>query len=251
MTLYEAPKEARTLMRSSPKRFAVPALGAVAAVVLFAVVGAAVAPAALKHGATTKPASSPKTTLITVTAGKPSELAFKLSKSSMLPVGLITFKVTDMGVAFHNFRLCAKPVASPTSVANACAGKSTPLLKHGQSATLTVRILKSGMYEFLCTVSGHAAAGMKGLLGVGVAVTASQQKAASTTGTSTTPTSGGGGGGATTPTTTTPTTTRPGSGGGGGNASGCPPGVTIPTSGAADADGDELGTEPDDNDGCV
>jgi hypothetical protein len=27
--------------------------------------------------------------------------------------------------------------------------------------------------------------------------------------------------------------------------------VTIRTSGAADADGDELGTEPDDNDGCV
>jgi cytochrome c2 len=52
-------------------------------------------------------------------------------------------------------------------------------------------------------------------------------------------------------TTTTGTTTRPSSGGGGGNASGCPPGVTIQTSGASDADGDELGTEADDNDGCI
>jgi hypothetical protein len=61
--------------------------------------------------------------------------------------------------------------------------------------------------------------------------------------TATTTTAAGGGGS---------TTTRPGSGGGGGaNATGCPPGVTIATSGAADGDGDELGTEVDDNDGCV
>ena len=43
-----------------------------------------------------------------------------------------------------------------------------------------------------------------------------------------------------------------GSGGGGsGDTSGCPPGTTIKTSGACDADGDELETEPDDNDGCI
>ena len=51
---------------------------------------------------------------------------------------------------------------------------------------------------------------------------------------------------------TTTTSGRPGSGSaGGGNSSGCPPGVTIQTSGNADADGDEMGTEPDDNDGCI
>jgi hypothetical protein len=51
----------------------------------------------------------------------------------------------------------------------------------------------------------------------------------------------------------TSTGPKTGSGGGsaGGDTSGCPPGVTIKSSGAADADGDELGTEPDDNDGCV
>jgi mono/diheme cytochrome c family protein len=59
-------------------------------------------------------------------------------------------------------------------------------------------------------------------------------------------------GGAPPPTYAGGGTTGSGGGGGGGTASsGCPPGVTIQTSHNADADGDELGTEPDDNDGCV
>jgi len=69
-------------------------------------------------------------------------------------------------------------------------------------------------------------------------------------------TTGGGGGGTTTTTSgggggTTTTPKSSGGGGGGGDTSGCPPGVTIKSSGVSDADGDELGTEPDDNDGCV
>jgi hypothetical protein len=116
-------------------------------------------------------------------------------------------------------------------------------LHHGQSATLIVKFSLSGKYEFLCTVTGHAAAGMKGLLGVGVTVTTAEEKSAATAG------SGSGTGGSTGGTTTTP---RGSSGGGGtGDTSGCAPGVTIKSSGASDADGDELGTEPDDNDGCV
>jgi plastocyanin len=178
--------------------------------------------------------------VITVVAGKPSELAFKLSKTSMVPVGTITFKVTNMGVAFHDFKVCTIPVPTAAGVQNACFGKSTPTLKHGQSATLTVPISLAGKYEFLCTIPGHAAAGMKGLLGVGVVVAPTEQLTAAHAGTQS-----GGGGGVT-------TTTKPGSGGAsGGDTSGCPPGVTIRSSGAADADGDELGTEPDDNDGCV
>ena len=55
------------------------------------------------------------------------------------------------------------------------------------------------------------------------------------------------GGVTTTPTTTTTKT----GGGGGGTVNPCPPGQTIQTGGNTDADGDELGTEPDDNDGCV
>ena len=36
----------------------------------------------------------------------------------------------------------------------------------GNKATLTVNLTKAGKYEYLCTVSGHAAAGMKGLITV-------------------------------------------------------------------------------------
>jgi uncharacterized cupredoxin-like copper-binding protein len=224
-------------------RFTVPALGgAGVAVGLLAAVGTGSAPAALKPAAAVNHSASSKVNIITVTAGKPSELAFKLSKTSLVPAGTITFKVTNMGVAFHNFKVCTIPVPGAAGAKNACFGKSTPLLKHGQSATLTLKLTLAGKYEFLCTVTGHAAAGMKGLLGVGVAVATSEEKAAATAGGS----SGSGGGGGTS------TTPRGGSGGGGtGDTSGCAPGVTIKSSGAADADGDELGTEPDDNDGCV
>jgi uncharacterized cupredoxin-like copper-binding protein len=234
-------------MRRLPLRVTVPALGVCLAVGLLAALGTASAPAAVKSAAAVKPAANPKVTVITVTAGKPSELAFKLSKTSMVPAGAVTFKVTNMGVAFHNFKLCAKPVASADAATNACTGKATAILKHGQSATLTLTLSKSGKYEFLCTVSGHAAAGMKGLLGIGVPVASAEEKIAATAGST-----GSTGGTGSTPTpTTTPTTTKPSSGGGNPDATGCPPGVTVKSSGNADADGDELGTEPDDQDGCV
>jgi uncharacterized cupredoxin-like copper-binding protein len=229
-------------MRRLPLRFTVPALGGVgAAVGLLAVLGTASAPAALKRATAVHHSASSKVSVVSVTAGKPSELAFKLSKTSMVPAGTITFKVTNLGVAFHNFKVCTIPVPGAAGAKNVCFGKGTRILHHGQSATLTVTLSLAGKYEFLCTVTGHAAAGMKGLLGVGVAVATSEEKAAATAG----GTSGSGGGG-------TSTTPRGSSGGGGtGDTSGCAPGVTIKSSGAADADGDELGTEPDDNDGCV
>ena len=112
-----------------------------------------------------------KVTIVAVTAGKPSELAFKLSKFSNLPVGTVRFNVTDGGALSHDFKLCTAP--SATSAKNACVGKVTPMLKHGQKAILTVVITKKGKYEYLCTVPGHAGAGMKGLVGIGVPVTAS------------------------------------------------------------------------------
>ena len=229
-------------MRRLSWRVAVPAFGVcVAAGLLATALGTGSAPAAVKRAAAVKSAASPKVTLISVTAGKPSELAFTLSKTSMVPAGTITFKVTNLGVAFHNFKICTIPVPGAAGAKNACFGKSTPILKHGQSATLRVAFSLAGKYEFLCTVTGHAAAGMKGLLGVGVVVAVSEQKMAATAGAG----SGSGTGG-------TSTGPRGSSGGGGtGDVTGCPPGVTVKTAGNADADGDELGTEPDDQDGCV
>ena len=230
-------------MRRVPLRFAVPALVGVGAVVtlLALLVGTGSAPAAHLRTAAVKHSATGKVTVITVIAGKPSELAFKLSKTSLVPVGTIVFKVTNLGVAFHNFKLCTIPVPSAAGAKNACFGKSTRTLKHGQSETLRVPVSLDGKYEFLCTIPGHASAGMKGLLGVGVAVLTSEQTTAAHAGAGTgTGGSTGGGGG------------KGGSGSAGtGDTSGCAPGVTIRTSGAADADGDETGTEPDDNDGCV
>jgi uncharacterized cupredoxin-like copper-binding protein len=185
-------------------------------------------------------------TVVTVTAGKPVELGFKLSKFSNIPAGTVTFKVTNEGLAYHSFKLCTTPVA--TAAKNTCVGKVTKLLKHGQSATLTVKLTKSGKYEYLCAVPGHAAAGMKGLIGIGVVVKPAATTKKTTTTTTTTALTGGG----STTTTTTP------SGGGGSTAApsgpdGCPGGTTIqanePTTGG-DGDVDDTGQQSD-GDGCV
>src|SRR5205823_1748398 len=106
--------------------------------------------------------------VITVTAGVPAELGFTLSRYSLLRSGPITFKVTNKGVVAHDFKICTSAVTS--SAKNACAGKATKMLASGESVTLTVKLTKHGKYEFLCTVPGHAGAGMKGLLGIGVKV---------------------------------------------------------------------------------
>jgi nitrite reductase (NO-forming) len=105
---------------------------------------------------------------VKVTLGRPSELGIVLSRYSRLPTGRITFEVTNRGKVAHDFRLCSMPVT--TSAAIACQGRTTPLLQHGKHANLTVTINVDGKYEYLCTVPGHADAGMKGLLGVGVPV---------------------------------------------------------------------------------
>jgi uncharacterized cupredoxin-like copper-binding protein len=81
---------------------------------------------------------------VTVTA---TEFKFKLSKTSV-PHGAVTFTVVNKGKLPHDFKI---------------AGKKTPLLKPGKSAKLSVT-LKAGKNAYLCTVAGHAAAGMKGVV---------------------------------------------------------------------------------------
>ena len=236
-------------MRHLPWRFILPALGVSVAVGSLLAHGAGSAPAAIKRPAAVHSRASQKVTVVTVTAGKPGELAFQLSKTSSVPAGTVVFKVTNLGVAYHNFKLCTIPVGTALGTKNACFGKATPILKHGKSATLTVVLTTAGKYEFLCTVVGHAAAGMKGLLGIGVAVTTAEQKVAAKAGGATSGTGGSGGG-----TGGSGGGSHSGGSGGGaeiGPAVGCAPGVTVKASGNADADGDELGTEPDDQDGCV
>ena len=94
--------------------------------------------------------NSAATTTVLVTAGKPSELKFTLSKRTILK-GTGIFKVTNKGALPHNFKI---------------AGKKTVILAKGKTATLRVTFAKAGKYAYLCTVPGHAAAGMKGVLTV-------------------------------------------------------------------------------------
>jgi uncharacterized cupredoxin-like copper-binding protein len=106
-----------------------------------------------------------RATVVSVVAGKPTEFAFKLSTTTIKSEA-VTFKVTNNGSLPHDFKVCA---SSTARTANSCAGKVTKLLNPGSSATLTVKFAKSGTYEYLCTVSGHAAAGMKGTVKVALA----------------------------------------------------------------------------------
>jgi nitrite reductase (NO-forming) len=97
-------------------------------------------------------------TNVTVTAGKPSDFKFTLSTSTVKR-GIIVFKVTNKGSLPHDFKVCTvrnKPLV------NSCPGTATRLISPGQSDTLRIAILLKGSYEYLCTVPGHAAAGMKG-----------------------------------------------------------------------------------------
>ena len=151
-------------------------------------------------GSQAKKQSAANVATVTVVAGKPSELSFKLSKSSLIPVGKVIFKVTNGGRLVHDFKVCVKAVA--TSKASTCNGTGTKKIQPGKAALpLTVTFKTKGKYEFLCTVPGHAGAGMKGLLGIGVKLTAADLggTTVSTTPSSTVPTS-------TVKTTTTATT---------------------------------------------
>ena len=110
--------------------------------VLLALVGLLVAVPAL--------AGPSATTNVAVVAGKPSEFRFTLSRKTVRK-GTVVFKVTNRGTVSHDFKI---------------AGKKTKLLRKNTSATLTAAFPKAGKYAFLCTVPGHAAGGMKGVLTV-------------------------------------------------------------------------------------
>ena len=99
---------------------------------------------------------------VSVTAGKPAEFHFVVAPGTVKR-GVIVFKITNKGVLPHDFKLCSK---RNQPLANSCAGRATRLINPGQSATLRVSVLLKGAYEYLCTVSGHAAGGMKGFLKV-------------------------------------------------------------------------------------
>ena len=95
---------------------------------------------------------------VKVTAGKPSEFKFAVSNTH-LGLGTVTFTVTNAGAIVHDFKVCSAP---STGAKTTCIGKGTSKLSPHHSTTMTVKFTKAGTYAYLCTVPGHAAAGMKG-----------------------------------------------------------------------------------------
>jgi uncharacterized cupredoxin-like copper-binding protein len=83
---------------------------------------------------------------VTVTA---TEFRFTLSRGSV-PHGTVVFKVENKGKLAHDFSI---------------GGKTSSLVAPNKSTTLTVT-LDAGKLLYICTVPGHASAGMKGDLTV-------------------------------------------------------------------------------------
>jgi uncharacterized cupredoxin-like copper-binding protein len=151
------------LLRRVTTAFVLVALGAAGLAVAFAATGSA------------SPRAADATIKITVNA---SEFKFGLSRRSV-PVGsTVAFKVVNKGKISHDFKI---------------AGKKTKTLNPGESQTITVKFSKKGRFGYLCTLVGHASAGMKGTFSVGVAAVKPPPVTTTTT----------------TTTTTTPTVTGP------------------------------------------
>jgi uncharacterized cupredoxin-like copper-binding protein len=127
-------------------------------------------------GAASSNAHMGATTKITVVG---TEFKFAFSKRSIPAPGTVIFTFINKGKISHNFKI---------------AGKVTPNLLPGKSAKITVKFTKKGHYAYLCTIPGHAGAGMKGTFSV--ATTAVAPPPSSTPTTTTQPT--------TTTTNTTP-----------------------------------------------
>jgi uncharacterized cupredoxin-like copper-binding protein len=91
---------------------------------------------------------SSATKTIQVKAG---EFFFRLSTKTIARPGKVTFVLKNVGHVKHDFKI---------------NNKKTPLTAPGKTAKLVVTFKKKGKYPYLCTVPGHAAAGMKGFVTV-------------------------------------------------------------------------------------
>ena len=69
------------------------------------------------------------------------------SLKSIAKPAKVTFVFKNNGHVEHDFKI---------------NGKKTPLIQPGTTVKLVVSFKKKGKYPYLCTVPGHAAAGMKG-----------------------------------------------------------------------------------------
>lgn len=78
------------------------------------------------------------------------EFRFVLSVRSV-HVGSVTFRLVNRGHVSHDFKI---------------AGRKSAVIAPGKHGLLRVTFHKAGRYPYLCTLPGHADAGMKGVLRV-------------------------------------------------------------------------------------
>jgi uncharacterized cupredoxin-like copper-binding protein len=108
------------------------------------IVGSA-APAARQPDAVRSAQARTLVASVNVTA---SEFKFVLSKKTAKR-GVVIFRVKNGGKLGHNFQINSR---------------KTRIIAPGKSDTLRVTFLRKGHYTYKCTVTGHAAAGMVGVL---------------------------------------------------------------------------------------
>jgi uncharacterized cupredoxin-like copper-binding protein len=108
-------------------------LGLVASL-LFAVLAVWIAASAVAAGTTDR---------VTMT-----EFHFALAPTSVHK-GLVRFTLINKGGVGHDLKI---------------NGKKSAIIGPQKSGSFSVRFLKAGRYRYLCTVPGHANAGMKGVL---------------------------------------------------------------------------------------
>ncbi len=97
--------------------------------------------------AAAQPSRDAAVTTVNVTM---TEFKFTLSKTSVKH-GTVVFVLHNAGSLVHDFQI---------------AGKKSALVNAGKTLSLRMTIAKAGRYSYICTIPGHAAAGMKGTLRV-------------------------------------------------------------------------------------
>jgi uncharacterized cupredoxin-like copper-binding protein len=113
----------------------------ISALAAIAIASLALVPIASAHGERSTAATA---TTVQVKGG---EFFFRLSTKSVAKPGKVTFVFKNTGHVLHDFSI---------------HGRKTPLIQPGKTAKLVVSFTKKGKYAYLCTVPGHAQAGMKG-----------------------------------------------------------------------------------------
>jgi uncharacterized cupredoxin-like copper-binding protein len=116
----------------------------ISALAAIAIASLALVQLASAHGDRSTAATAATATTVQVKGG---EFFFRLSTKSVSRPGKVTFVFKNIGHVLHDFSI---------------RGRKTPLIQPGKTAKLVVSFTKKGKYAYLCTVPGHAQAGMKG-----------------------------------------------------------------------------------------